>query len=118
MDRVRLEGLVVEGSVGVYEFEHRIRQRLEIDVTADVDLEEAGTTDRLEAAIDYDRLASCCREVVGSRHHQLIETIAESIARRVLDDDARIDRVEVRVAKPGAVPGARNVAVEVARHRR
>lgn len=116
MDRVKLEGLVVYASVGVYEFEHDIRQRLEIDVAAEIDLAEAGSTDRLEAGLDYDSLAQHCREVAAERHHQLIETIAESIASRVLRD-GRIHRVEVRVAKPGAVPDARTVAVEIARRR-
>lgn len=114
MDRVELEGLVVEAAVGVYDFEHRIRQRLEIDVTAELDLSEAGRTDRLEAGLDYDGLARHCREVVAARHHQLIETIAESIAARVLRDP-RIQRVRVRVAKPGAVPDARSVAVTIER---
>jgi dihydroneopterin aldolase len=117
MDRVKLEGLAVEASVGVYEFEHAIRQRLEIDVTAHMDLSEAGRTDALAAGLDYDRIAACCREVVASRHHQLIETIAESIAARVLAIDARVQRAEVRVAKPGAVPDARTVAVEIGRDR-
>lgn len=116
MDRVRVEGLALDARVGVYEFEYGIDQRLEIDVTAHLDLSEAGRTDELEAALDYDHIAGACREVVAARHHRLIETIAASIAERVLDDP-RIDRVDVRVAKPGAVPGARTVAVEMTRRR-
>jgi dihydroneopterin aldolase len=116
MDRVKLEGLAIDASVGVYEFEHQVRQRLEIDVTAEIDLTEAGRSDRLEAGLDYDGIARHCREVVAERHHQLIESIAESIAARVLHDE-RVDRVEVRVAKPGAVPDARTVAVEIRRQR-
>ena len=116
MDRIKLEGLVIDASVGVYEFEHHIRQRLEIDVTAEIDLAEAGESDRLEAGLDYDGLARHCREVVAERHHQLVESVAESIAARVLRDE-RIRRVDVRVAKPGAVPDARTVAVEITRPR-
>ncbi|NJK89860.1 MAG: dihydroneopterin aldolase, partial [Myxococcales bacterium] len=82
MDRVRVEGLVLEGSVGVYDHEQGILQRLEIDITAHIDLVEAGLTDRLEAALDYDLIASTCREVVAEKHHALIESIAERIAER------------------------------------
>jgi dihydropteroate synthase len=52
--------------------------------------------------------------VIASQHHRLIETIADRIASEVLAKFARwIDRVKVRVAKPGAVPDAATVAVEV-----
>ena len=65
MDRVKLEGLAVEASVGVYDFEHAIRQRLEIDVTAHLDLSEAGRSDRLAAGLDHDRMAGCRTAVVA-----------------------------------------------------
>jgi len=117
MDRVKLEGLVLDASVGVYDFERESRQRVEIDVAVDLDLSDAGRSDRLEASLDYDRIAGFCLEVVSGRHHRLIESIAEGVASRTLETDPRIRRVEVRVAKPGAVPGARNVAVELVRRR-
>lgn len=116
VDTVSVEGLEVGARVGVYDFEKGILQRLVIDVHVDCDLAPAGHSDALEDALDYDGIAAICRTVVGRQHHQLIETIAESIAREVKATlGARSSGVEVRVAKPGAVPDARSVAVRVRR---
>lgn len=117
LDRTRLEGLRVEASVGVYDFEYKIKQTLLIDVTAHGDLTRAGQTDALAHAVDYDRISNICRSVVGEKHHKLIETVATTIASRVLAELPSVMAVDVRVAKPGAVPDAMNVAVEIHRRR-
>lgn len=117
-DLVRVEGLAVDAEVGVYAHEHGIRQRLVIDLALETDIAAAAAQDALSLAIDYDRVAAAARAVVASQHHALIETIAERIAARVLGEAGpRVRRVFVRVAKPGAVPDARTVAVEIWRQR-
>lgn len=116
-DRISVLGLEVEGGIGVYDHEKGVTQRLVLDVELVVDLQNAGRTDALEATVDYDQVAEICREVVSSGHHDLIETVAETIAQRTLALSARIEGVTVRVDKPGAVPDARTVRVEVTRRR-
>ena len=117
LDRTSIEGLRVDASVGVYDFEYRIKQTLVIDVVAHADLRPAGETDALEDAVDYDRISAICRTVVESRHHRLIETIAGRIAAGVLESLPQVQAVDVRVAKPGAVPDAETVAVQIQRRR-
>jgi 7,8-dihydroneopterin aldolase/epimerase/oxygenase len=114
-DRIKLEGLEVEAVVGVYPKERLGPQRLIIDVALTTDTRPAALADALAATLDYDQVAEICRDVAGERLH-LIETVAERIAARVLAaQPGRIQAVAVRVAKPGAVPGARTVAVEIER---
>lgn len=116
IDQVRLEGLELPAPIGVYAHEHGILQRLVVDVVAFCDLSRAGETDALEDGLDYDGLAAICRTVAASRHHQLIETVALGIVNRIREQYApRVRGVEVRVAKPGAVPDARTVAVVMRR---
>lgn len=117
LDRTSIEGLRVDASVGVYDFEYGIKQTLVIDVNAYADLQVAGQTDALEHAVDYDRISAICRSVVKDRHHKLIEAIAGRIADGVLAALAPVQAVDVRVAKPGAVPDAVTVAVEIHRRR-
>lgn len=116
MDRVFLKGLEVFAPIGVYEHEHGIEQKLLFDVVCDFDLAAAGASDALEDTLDYDRVAAICREVAKSRHHQLIEVVAEKICARVLAELA-VSAVEVEVNKPGAVPDAASVAVRIRRTR-
>ena len=96
-DRICIEGLTVDGLIGVYPHELERPQRL-VDT------------------LDYDRLAECARTIIAARHHNLIETVAERIAARILQQHhGRVRSVTVRVCKPGAVADARNVAVEISR---
>lgn len=115
-DRVHLLGLEVEAPIGVYDFEKGILQKLHIDVVASCDLRRSAASDALADTLDYDRFAAICREVCASKHHQLIETIAETVAQRVRSEFGEsVSAVEVRVEKPGAVPDARTVAVTIRR---
>ena len=117
-DRIALIGLELPANIGVYEHEKGVEQRLIVDVEVEVQgLSQVAAADVLSATIDYDEVADICREVVRSRHHHLIETVAEKIAQGALELDARIGQVTVRVEKPGAVAGARTVRVEVTRKR-
>lgn len=116
-DRVCLEGLEVPAPIGVYAHEHGVLQKLVIDLILEADQSKAAATDDLQHATDYDRLAAIARELCASQHHALIEAVAEKIARRVLADFPAATAVFVRVAKPGAVPDARTVAVELWRDR-
>lgn len=117
MDRVQLIGLSVDASIGVGAHERHARQRLEIDVEARTSLLQAGLTDDLDRTVDYDRIAKICREVALEGHHRLIETVGERIAAKVLSTWSRVQAVKVRVEKPGAVAGARTVAIEIVRDR-
>lgn len=115
-DWIRVENLCLQAHVGVYPHERLIRQRVIVDVGLEADLSSAGLSDRVEDTIDYDLAASEVRAVVQSGHHQLIESIAESVARRLLlCFQGRVTRVRVRVGKPSALPDARAVAVEIER---
>lgn len=116
VDEVRLEGLEVGAPIGVYAHERGVLQRLVFDVVVRCDLSAAGASDALEDGIDYDELAAICRDVATSRHHQLIEAVAEEVAAEVKARFApRVRAVEIRVAKPGAVPDAATVAVVIRR---
>lgn len=114
-DVVIVEGLQVDGPVGVYPHERGILQTLFVDIR--VALRTRWTTDdQLDQTIDYDRLAKIAQSVIASKHHELIETIAVKIASGVRDAfGALIADVQVGVAKPGAVKAAKTVRVEVKR---
>ncbi len=115
-DWVKVEGLEVPAEIGVYEHEHGIKQQLFFDVACLTDLTAAGKSDGLDDALDYDRIAQVCRDVVASQHHQLIETIAYKVIEGIFELwPGRLGLVRVRVAKPGAVPDAKTVAVELTR---
>jgi len=114
--RIQLHGLALHGYHGALEHERRDGQRFLFDVELEVG--EAGASDRLEDAVDYRDVAACVREVSDGRAYTLLEALATALADELL---ARfpVERVEVRVRKPDVVldPPVEVAAVTALRER-
>ena len=103
--------------IGIFDWERRIRQRVLLDLTLWTDVRRAARSDRIEDALDYKRVSKRLQEFVAKARFRLLERMAEEVARILLEEfGAR--RARVRVEKPGALRGARTVAVTVTRSRR
>ena len=116
-DRITLTGLRVRAHHGVFDFERAEGQDFVIDVTAWLDLGAAARGGELAATVHYGELAEAVTDAVASDPVDLIETVAERVARVVLSFPA--ERTEVTVHKPDApisVPFG-DVAVTVVRDR-
>jgi len=100
-DHISLTGLQVLAKHGVLASEKENEQLFVVDVDLGLDLAEAGDSDDLSATVDYGVLAERIHHVVSDESHDLIETIAESVAAEVLSD-GRIETVRVTVHKPNA----------------
>ena len=116
MDKLRINGLVVSALIGVHAWERCVRQPIRIDLEFDTDASRAAATDDLDQAHDYGAIARRVTELVGRSEWKLIETLAERIARCVLDE-FHVVRVKVVVHKPNAVPAALDTSVEIERTR-
>ncbi|HET9017000.1 MAG TPA: dihydroneopterin aldolase [Thermomicrobiaceae bacterium] len=119
-DRVFLEGMVFYGYHGVHAEERRLGQRFVVDLTASCDLRPAGTSDRLAETVSYSDLYRITREVVEGEPCDLVESVAEEIANRVLARQPRVVAVEVTVRKPsapvaGSVLAAAGISIRRAR---
>ncbi|HUQ22769.1 MAG TPA: dihydroneopterin aldolase [Gaiellaceae bacterium] len=97
---VELRGLELHGKHGALEWEREQGQRFLFDVELEVG--EAGSSDRLEDAVDYRDVAACVREVSDSRAYRLLEALATALADELLARFA-VERVSVRVRKPEVV---------------
>lgn len=117
-DQIRLTGVRARGHHGVFEHERRDGQDFVVDVTMEVDLAPAGTTDDLTRTVNYGEVAADVVAVIEGPPHDLIETVAEQIADRVLRR-VLVEAVEVTVHKPQAPVGVPfgDVSVTVRRRR-
>ena len=73
-------------------------QPLEVDLVVEADLARAGRTDDVADTIDYGPLVALCAGVVERNSFRLLESIAATIADRVLETTAAA-AVTVRVRK-------------------
>jgi D-erythro-7,8-dihydroneopterin triphosphate epimerase len=116
LDRIHIRDLALRCVIGVYDDERREKQDIIINITLYADLRKACASDRVEDTIDYKVLKKKIIALVEQSSCQLIENLAEQIA-RVCMADPRVARVSVCVDKPAALRFARSVAVEVVRDR-
>ena len=112
---IELVGLEVFGRHGVGEDERREGQSFLYDVWLEVG--EAGSSDRIEDAVDYREVAACVREVSDSRSFHLLEALAAAVAEALLERFP-VPHVRVRVRKPGVRLPVEFAAVSVERSRR
>lgn len=97
-DTILLQGIRLEGCHGVSDEERALPQMLEVDLRVEADLRAAGRSDDLADTVDYGPLLEICRETVETASFRLLESIAGTIADRVLAVP-RVLGVTVRVRK-------------------
>lgn len=117
-DLIEVRGLKVRGRIGVTADERSHDQPLVISLAANVDTRPASTTDDLSATLDYADLVRQISKIVSTEEYSLIETLADRIARTVLEH-VFVEFVWVRIAKLEAPldEDVDEVAVEITRSR-
>jgi dihydroneopterin aldolase len=120
---VFLRNLDLAARIGVHPHEHTAAQRVRINL--DLAVEDPGASgqappvgaDELSRVVDYERLATRVRTIVGAGHVRLVETLAERIAVACLDHE-RVKKVKVTVEKLDVFADAASAGVAVERVRR
>lgn len=116
MDTIFLHDLRVETVVGVGDWERKIRQTVSIDLEMGGDIRRAAESDSIDDTLNYKLVAKRVQQFVAESSFQLVETLAERIAEIVVKE-FDVPWVEVRVNKPGAIRGARDVGVKIRRQK-
>ena len=116
MDKVIIKDLVARGIIGVNDWERENAQEILINIVVYTDTLKAAKSDQLRDCVDYRALAKKARLHAETAARQTVEALANDLADLCLKD-AAVERVTVRVEKPGAVRFSASVGVEVDRSR-
>jgi 7,8-dihydroneopterin aldolase/epimerase/oxygenase len=84
MDQIHVQGIRAYGYTGFLPEEQVLGQWFTVDVSINVDLNRAGTSDRIEDTIDYRAVIQIVKEVIQSQTFALVEKLASVICDRVL----------------------------------
>ncbi|MBK6941889.1 MAG: 2-amino-4-hydroxy-6-hydroxymethyldihydropteridine diphosphokinase [Planctomycetes bacterium] len=107
-DVLFIEGLRLNTRIGISERERSKPQEVVVDVTMHVDLMAAAVSDSIDDALDYGAVIRDIQGELEPLERKTVERLALDIARIVLRRK-RCARVDVRITKPTAHPGARGV---------
>ena len=114
MDKVYIEGLTFQTTIGFYAWEKEIKQTLVIDLAMGWNTAQAAENDELAKTLDYAAISVAIVEFANANPVDLIETLAERIA-AFLIDNYQIPWLRLKLMKPTAVHNATTVGVEIER---
>ncbi len=113
-DKIHIHDLAVSCRIGTQPAERVRPRRVVLNLVLTCDLARAGKSDDLRHAVDYSAVCRCVATVVRRSKYRLIERLAQEVAETCLAFPG-VAGVQVTLDKPGAVRGARSVAVEIQR---
>ena len=112
--RVFVRDMVINTSIGVYDFEKDAPQRVRINLDLSVVEGEGPKNDDLQNVLCYEELVNGVRAICATGHVNLVETLSENITAMCLTD-RRVRKVCVRVEKLDVFDDVGAVGVEIER---
>lgn len=114
MDIIFINELRIEAVIGVYDWERSIKQVVMLDIELATDIRNAARTDAIDDTLNYKAVAKRVSAFVEQSQYQLVESLAEHVAQLILSE-FQVPWLRLRVCKPGAVRGAKDVGVIIER---
>jgi FolB domain-containing protein len=114
MDTVIIKNLLARGIIGVNDWERKRAQNILINITLYTDTRRAAETDNLNDCVNYSTMSKKVLAHAESVNRLTVEALANDLAKLCLEEKG-VEKVVVRVEKPGAVRFAESVGVEIER---
>jgi dihydroneopterin aldolase len=116
MDSILIRDLRVDALIGIHKRERHVQQSVSIDLDIGLPGDAVFASDRVADTIDYEQVVLRIRTLAASDHFRLVETLAERIARLLLDEFGA-PWVRVSAAKIGILANVRLVGVSIERRK-
>ena len=81
LDKVFIEQLEVITTIGVYDWEQQIKQKLVLDIEMAHDNKPAGKSDDVQDALDYSQVSEAVLNHIENGRFLLVERVAEESCR-------------------------------------
>lgn len=114
MDIIFLGGLEIDTTIGIYDWERTIKQKIILDIEMAFDISKAAATDDIAFTLDYKAVSDRIVEFVEQSEFFLVETLIEEIA-KLLQTEFGIPWLKIVLNKKGAISRARDVGIIIER---
>ena len=114
MDIVYINELKIDTIIGIFEWEREVRQVVSLDLEMGTDISAAAASDHIDDALNYKAVSKRLVEFVSGSEFLLIEALAERCAEIVMQEFG-VPWLRLKLSKPGAVRGSRDVGVIIER---
>ncbi|HEX2981139.1 MAG TPA: dihydroneopterin aldolase [Anaerolineaceae bacterium] len=116
MDQILIKDLLARGIIGVTDRERSAPQDILVNVILFADTQPGALSDDIEQCVNYRTVAKKILVFVEKAQRHTVEALAVDLAGLCLEDPL-VEKVRIRVEKPGAVRFSRSVGVEIERSR-
>lgn len=113
MDIIFIHDFRLEILIGVYDWERRVPQTVQLDLDVGLPPREK-RSDRIGDTLDYAKIVARVEATLAENHFLLVEALAEHIAQLVMTE-FRAPWVKASVTKLGALKGVKRLGVTIER---
>lgn len=117
MDIIFINELRLDILVGIYEWERRVPQTVELNLEIGIAGRHASDSDEIGDTIDYAVVVRRISETLRENHFSLLEKLAEHVAQLVLGE-FKAPWVQVSVAKLSPLKGVKRLGIRIERGQR
>jgi FolB domain-containing protein len=114
MDKIFIEDLMVRGIIGISEKERSQPQDIVVSVILYADITSGSRSDNIDDCVNYRTISKAIIAHIQEVSRYTVEALAGDIAEICLKTP-KVEKVKVKVEKPGAVRFSKSVGVEIIR---
>lgn len=114
MDIIFLHDFKAKTLIGIYPWERKVPQTIQLDLEIALPTSRACQTDNIEDALDYALIIGRINEILANKQFSLLEALAEHIAQTILIE-FHSPWIKVSVAKLGIIRGVKKLGVCIER---
>jgi dihydroneopterin aldolase len=114
MDIIFVSELKIETLIGIYEWEQKVPQTIQLDLEIGLPGGHAANSDDIADTIDYSRIVGRIEQLFKEQHFSLLEKAAETIA-EIITREFKAPWVKISIAKLGALRNVKKLGVTIER---
>lgn len=111
--QITVSEISFECILGTYSFERESPQRVLLSFTLWLDFSPSAKTENLQDTVNYAALTEDIKQFIIRSQFFLVETLVTAVAERVLNYSPLIQKTEISVSKPNAIPEAERVTATI-----
>src|SRR5512135_1983962 len=114
MDQVIIKELLCRGVIGITDQERAQPQDILVNVVLFTDTQRAAQTDSIDDCVNYRTVSKKILAFIDQARRHTVEALANDLVAICLAEPG-VQKVRIRVEKPGAVRFSKSVGVEIER---
>lgn len=115
-NQIFIEDLLLNMSIGIYDFEKKEKQNVIVDIYLDVTPETQNSPENIKDVVSYEEIVTKIQKLSQTRHYDLVEAFAEEINNACFSYQA-VKQVKIKVGKPDIIGNTKSVGVQIIRKR-